>query len=74
MEWTLRNCLLIQAEDISAKYQIDISGSTYQLTYLISRLNDIHLVLYNGDWDGVVPFVDTIKNLDKLKISDPSLL
>lgn len=53
---------------------IDQSGSMFQYTYLLTRLNDIHLVLYNGDWDAVVPYVDTIKNLDRLKISDPSLL
>lgn len=59
---------------INANYQIDLSGSVFQLTYLFTRLDSIHMVLYNGDWDAVVPFVDTIKNLDKLKISDPSLL
>lgn len=39
----------------------------------MTRLNSIQLVLYNGDWDGVVPFVDTLKNLDNLKVSNPSL-
>lgn len=33
------------------------------MTYLLGRLDDLHLVLYNGDWDGVVPFEDTYKNL-----------
>lgn len=74
MEWALCNFFFIQAEDINAKYLIDQSGSMFQYTYLLTRLNDIHLVLYNGDWDAVVPYVDTIKNLDRLKISDPSLL
>jgi len=31
------------------------------------------MVLYNGDWDGVVPYVDTIKNLENLKVSNPSI-
>lgn len=43
------------------------------MSYLLSRLDDIHMVLYNGDWDGVVPFTDTIKNLESLKISTPSI-
>jgi hypothetical protein len=25
-------------------------------------------VLYNGDWDAVVPFIDTVKNLAKLNL------
>jgi len=53
---------------------IDQSGSTFQLQYLFNRLNDIHIVLYNGDWDAVVPFVDTLNNLERMKIRDPSLL
>lgn len=40
-----------------------MSGSTHELSYLITRLSDYNLVLYNGDWDGVVPFIDTFKNL-----------
>jgi hypothetical protein len=30
------------------------------------------MVLYNGDWDGVVPFTDTLKNLENLKVAYPS--
>lgn len=30
------------------------------------------MVFYNGDWDGVVPFVDTYKNLEKMKIVEPN--
>lgn len=65
MEWTMCNILyyIVQAEDINAKYTIDQSGSTYQLSYLLNRLSDIHLVFYNGDWDAVVPYLDTLKNL-----------
>lgn len=55
------------------RYTIDQSGSTFQLQYLINRLSDIHLVLYNGDWDAVVPFVDTLNNLERMKIRDPNL-
>ena len=61
------------AEDISAKYVMDITGSTHQLKYLFTRKEDIHMVLYNGDWDGVVPYVDTIKNLEKLGVQESYL-
>lgn len=74
MEWPMCKNYLIQAEDISQKYLIDQSGSTFQYQYLFNRLSDIHIVLYNGDWDAVVPFVDTINNLERMKIRDPSLL
>ena len=53
---------------------IDQSGSLFQMQYLLTRLDTIHLVLYNGDWDAVVPFGDTIKNLQKLNIFNPFLL
>ena len=74
MEWAMRKNKYIQAEDISQRYVIDQSGSTFQLQYLFNRLSDIHIVLYNGDWDAVVPFVDTLNNLERMKIRDPSLL
>lgn len=38
------------------------------MRYLFTRLDDIQVVLYNGDWDGVVPFGDTLKNLEKLNM------
>jgi serine carboxypeptidase-like clade 2 len=28
----------------------------------------VKIWLYNGDWDDVVPFPDTLKNLDKMNI------
>jgi hypothetical protein len=27
---------------------------------------NIKIYLFNGDWDDVVPFIDTYKNLDRL--------
>lgn len=44
-----------------------------QYRYLFSRSQDIHIVMYNGDWDSVVPFTDTIKNLEKLNLKDEYL-
>ena len=61
------------AEDISQKYKMDIAGSTHQLTYLLTRQDDIHIILYNGDWDGVVPYVDTLKNMEKLGMEEAYL-
>ena len=31
-------------------------------------MEDIHIILYNGDWDSVVPYTDTRKNLEKLNL------
>lgn len=31
------------------------------------------VVLYNGDWDSVVPYIDTIKNLEKLDMQESYL-
>lgn len=56
------------AEDISKKYLIDKSGSMHQYRYLLTRNEDIHIILYNGDWDSVVPFTDTIKHLERLNL------
>lgn len=52
------------------KYLIDLSGSMYQYRHLITRLEDLNIYLYNGDWDSVVPFGDTIKNIEGLKLSE----
>jgi hypothetical protein len=68
VEWTLRTISLTQAEDISEHYIIGESGSLSEMRYLFTRLDDIQVVLYNGDWDGVVPFGDTLKNLEKLNM------
>ena len=34
-----------------------------QYRYLLDRLDKYHIVLYNGDWDSVVPFSDTVQNI-----------
>lgn len=36
--------------------------------HLIDNLDKYHIILYNGDWDDVVPFIDTMNNLEKLKL------
>ena len=52
------------------KYVIDISGSMYQYLHLLTRTEHLSIYLYNGDWDSVVPFRDTIKNIYGLKLSE----
>lgn len=42
-----------------------------QLRYLIFR-EKYRIVLYNGDWDAVVPYVDTLKNIPGLYINPVS--
>lgn len=39
----------------------------YQYQHLLGE-DKYHMVLYNGDWDDVVPFTDTIKNMEKLNL------
>jgi hypothetical protein len=36
--------------------------------HLLSRISIYSIALYNGDWDDVVPYVDTLKNLKKLNL------
>jgi len=40
---------------------------------LIGEIGKYHIVLYNGDWDDVVPFTDTIKNMRNLKLEESYL-
>lgn len=52
---------IIKAEDI--RYTIDLAGSMQSYRILLSRLStkNYQIVLYNGDWDDVVPYHDTVK-------------
>ena len=57
------------AENIS--YDISLSGSIASYRYLISLLpttRKINIVLYSGNWDAVVPYVDTIKGINMLNL------
>ena len=69
MERSMRTYYLIQADDVALKYTIDLSGSMYQYIHLLTRTEHLSIYLYNGDWDSVVPFRDTIKNIQGLKLS-----
>ena len=68
MERSLCNFHPIQAENITGKYYIDLHGSMENYRYLLDRLDKYHIILYNGDWDDVVPFSDTVQNIYKLDL------
>ena len=58
------------AEDI--RYKIDPQGSINSYRHLLGLLptsRKIALFLYNGNWDSVVPYGDTLKGLDMLDIA-----
>lgn len=65
--------MLTQAENVSAMYNIDLSGSIPSYRYLLTRTHVLQMVLYNGESDSVVPYVDTIKNLAKLNLVESYL-
>jgi len=61
------------AENVSANYHINIRGSLESYRYLLTRTHVLQYVLYNGEWDAVVPYVDTLKNLAKLNLQESYL-
>jgi len=58
---------------VSDHYQITESGSISAYRYLLTRTHLLQFVLYNGEWDSVVPYVDTLKNLEKLNLKESYL-
>lgn len=61
------------AEDITGKYYINVDGSMREYRYLLNKLGDYHIVLYSGDWDDVVPYTDTQKNLENLYLKESAV-
>jgi hypothetical protein len=59
---------LIQADNITAKYTISLAGSMKEYRTLLTKLDSYHIVLYSGDWDDVVPYTDTLKNMALLSL------
>lgn len=49
-----------------AQYKIDPKGSINELPSILKR--GLKVYLYTGDWDDVVPFIDTYKNIDKMNL------
>jgi hypothetical protein len=62
------------AENIT--YTIDSKGSLASYRYLLARVVDkrYQIVLYNGDWDTVVPYLDTIKWIKALGLGEAYVL
>lgn len=58
---------------MSEHYFITLSGSMESYRYLLTRTHVLQFVLYNGEWDSVVPYVDTLKNLYKLNLKESYL-
>lgn len=48
-------------------YTVDPAGSIDSYKYLLEK-RSISIVLYNGNWDAVVPFVDTLKGIKILNL------
>lgn len=56
--------IFIQAENIT--YHLDPAGSIEAYKFLLAReVNRTQIHLYNGNWDVVVPYIDTVKNIVK---------
>ena len=51
----------------SKSYDIDPEGSISSYRHLIDLMKSpnrsIKIILYNGNWDAVVPFIDTLKGI-----------
>ena len=68
MERPLCKSEVTQAENIT--YHADPEGSMDSYRYLLSRIHDKNYIihLYNGNWDAVIPYHDTIDNIKKLNL------
>lgn len=54
--------IIIKAQNIT--YHMNPRGSVESYAYLLSReTNRSQIVLYSGNWDVVVPYTDTVKNI-----------
>lgn len=57
------------AENVTDHYHISLRGSIDSYRYLFNKNSSTYkIVVYSGDWDSVVPYIDTIKNLKKLNL------
>lgn len=45
-----------------------MSSYRYLLSLQMNETRKISIILYNGNWDAVVPYVDTLKNIRKLNL------
>lgn len=49
-------------------YHMTVEGSIQAYKFLINT-RKYKIILYNGDWDDVVPYTDTLKNFNKMGLS-----
>jgi hypothetical protein len=70
MERPLRIYTVIQAANIT--YNVDPSGSMDSYRYLLGRWEtaNYQIHLYNGNWDVVVPYHDTVENIRRLNLRE----
>jgi hypothetical protein len=68
VERSLCTYVPIQAENIT--YHIDYEGSMESYRYLLGRIHEKNYIihLYNGNWDVVIPYHDTIENIKRLNL------
>ena len=54
------------------KYTVDPDGSMHSYRHLLGLMESperkINIILYNGNWDAVVPYVDTHKGIKLLNL------
>lgn len=57
------------SDKVFTTYDMTVEGSMEEYKFLLG-LGKYKIILYSGDWDDVVPYIDTLKNLKKLDL-DP---
>ena len=58
----------MQVDEVATKYNIDLAGSMAEYRYLLDRQDKYHIIFFNGDWDSIIPYSDTIQNIGKLNL------
>jgi len=59
------------ADNVTTAYDASLRGSVDSYRYLLNKNSSLYkIVVYSGDWDSVVPYVDTIKNLKRLNLQE----
>lgn len=60
------------SDKIFATYEISEGGSMSQIESLVG-VGDLKIYLFSGDWDDVIPFSDTLKNIKRLGLNQIGL-
>lgn len=59
-----RTDFVVCSDSINENYIVDPLGSSRQLLSLLAQ--SVRVMLFNGDWDAVVPFDDTLSNINRM--------